>query len=136
MTTLLKREYAREKPGLTGSFSQIVHPDDIELVAGLGPLSFLVIYECLSVDKTFILVRRTSTEPPFRILSDALQSVPTPVFNLGESVLTAENDQPQLVTIHRLEWHVSQNQEVYYVIRNGRLSKKRYFANELRHVQL
>ncbi len=111
-------------------WTSTVHPDDQPIVYA-DPQPVNTLYECTDVHGEYTVVRKTSLQRPFRTLTESLSPVPMPKPRLGEQALSLVYDPPKQVTVHRIEQHHKRGHEVYNVIRDGKVSTRRYLRDEL-----
>ena len=125
-------QYARRRPDFVTVSA--IHPDDQSDVEKT-PLPVLTLYELHGSKDDYTFARRTCAEKPFRILTAALLPIPAPRFGLGQQVLSLISDPPNTVAVYRIEWHLERAREVYFVIRDGKLSTRRYLPDQLSAIE-
>ncbi len=114
------------------SIREAIHPDDLEAFSLLPPLSHLTIFECCSDGDSYSTCRRTASEHCFRFQSNTLILVPKPKFKLAQLVVTTVLNPPVRGSIFRIEWHFQRGHEVFFLLKDAKVSKRRYLPDELR----
>jgi hypothetical protein len=110
----------------------LFHPDDAHLkepMLAAGPVC-----EVAGEDRQFWVLRFGPLR--VRLLKELVGGgiVPKPAFVWGDQVRTKPPRTERVGRVHRIGWHASQGQHLFWIEQNGKKLKNRYFTEELEQV--
>jgi hypothetical protein len=106
-------------------FDHLIHPEDLPMIRSYG----LGISYCLDDKEDYIKLKFKSVI--VRAKKEGVKKIlPAPKFDWNQQVLI-KSKPSERVEIHDIFWHHKEGEYYYYLLKDGKLDKKRYKEAEL-----
>jgi hypothetical protein len=86
------------------------------------------VFQLIEKNDNWVLLKYSESE--FLVKKDLFQEIPKPCFHFGQ-VVCEKSKSERVGEIVDITWHHEKRKEMYFLKFNGKLSKKRYFCDDL-----
>ena len=117
-------------PWFRESGLDLIHPADLAIVQAHSPYG--VVCEAVGEEGQYLVVRYG--EHQIRCKPQLFQSVPPPVFRVGQWVKTKAPRTGRTGVVYQIGWHFKRNEPSYFLAIENKPLKGRYWADELEAV--
>ena len=103
----------------------MVHSDDLDALRSFRPNGR--VFNCIDEDESFLVLRYG--EVVFRVKPALFKAVPAPKWQIGETVEVV--DRGRMGQVAEIRWHFQRAEPMYFLSFDGKISKKRYWSQDL-----
>jgi len=104
-----------------------VHPDDLEAFRNLMPYG--KVFSCEAANQFLLLRYRDKL---YRVIPKLFKPIEVPAYNFNDRVIVVADGEEAI--IDEITWHHERGEPMFFLMKDGKRRKKRYWANELRRV--